>query len=131
MNRSRGTQCRGFLLQMLYFLLSKHISFPLLGTILNFIYYTLIYAVIGNILLYLFLKRCFNRIYLKKNEKRRGGGTVAAFYLIGYGIMRFSLEMIRKEKIIAFGLTQAQVVMILFIMAGGLILYGTKRSRNA
>jgi len=278
MNRSRGAQCRGFLLQMLYFFLSKYISFPLLGTILNCIYYTFIYAgivvscvfaykrltkiigyperrisvfillvflfsfpagvmgsraanmfyysaslwsveffweqfvngknqtfhaslilpailifvfmsaqkirhregwdtiflhiplahafgraacflvgccygnrvsffflgkeisfdnpvplyaVIGNILLYLFLKRCFNRIYRKENEKRRGRGTVAAFYLIGYGIMRFSLEMIRKEKVLAFALTQAQLAMILFVLAGGLILYGTKRSRSA
>jgi phosphatidylglycerol:prolipoprotein diacylglycerol transferase len=278
MNRSRGAECRGFLLQMLYFLLSKYVSFPLLGTILNSIYYTLIYtgiivscifiykrltkvlgysksriavfillvflfsfpagvissraanmfyysvtswsteffweqfingrnqtfhaslvlpimlifilmsvlkikyregwdtiflhvpmahafgrtacflvgccyghriscsflgkevsfnnpvplyAVILNILLYLFLKRCFNRIYRRKNEKGNGKGTVAAFYLIGYGIMRFFLEMVRKEKIIAFGLTQAQLVMIVFILSGGLILYKANRRRNA
>jgi len=109
----------------------NRISFSFLGKEVSFENPVPLYAVIGNILLYLFLKRCFNRIYCKENERRKGTGTVTAFYLIGYGIMRFCLEMIRKEKIIAFGLTQAQLVMIVFILAGGLILYKAKRSRNA
>jgi len=107
------------------------IFFSFLGKEVSFDNPVPLYAVIGNILLYLFLKRCFNRIYCRENEKRKGEGTVTAFYLIGYGIMRFFLETIRTEKIIAFGLTQAQLVMIVFILAGGLIFYGAKRSRNA
>lgn len=107
----------------------NRISFSFLGKEISFDNPVPLYEVLGNVLLYFFLKRCFGRIY--RTENGNGKGSVAAFYLIGYGIMRFFFEMIRKEKMVAFGLTQAQLVMIVFILTGGLILYGMKRSRNA
>ncbi len=51
-------------------------------------------------------------------------GMIAAFYLIGYGGFRILMEFIRKEKVVAYGLTQAQFVMPGFILVGlGLLLY--------
>lgn len=80
-----------------------------------------LYEIIGNILLFLFLKTRYQRIY-EAAPPKGPGGTVAAFYLMGYGGFRMLLETLRAEKIIGMGMTLAQWSMMGFILAGLVLL---------
>lgn len=79
-----------------------------------------IYSIGLNLLLFCFLKKRFNRIYFSIKDDQFSG-TIVAFYLIIYGVIRFFLEMIRLNPIIAYGLTQAQWAMIGFIIVGSIL----------
>ncbi len=59
-------------------------------------------------------------------------GMVTAFYLMGYGLFRILLEFIRKEKVVAMGMTMAQWSMFFFMICGMVIFAATCYSnRNA
>ncbi len=89
-------------------------------------------AVLNNMLLFLFIRYLFKKIYYKKNETASGltnrspddltrilfAGTIIGTYFTGYGINRFLLEYIRIEKIVTFGLTQAQLAMVVYMITG-------------
>jgi phosphatidylglycerol:prolipoprotein diacylglycerol transferase len=46
-------------------------------------------------------------------------GTLTAIYLIGAGLERFLVEFIRRNADVALGLTQAQLVSLAMMLAGG------------
>ena len=46
-------------------------------------------------------------------------GTLMAVYLFGSGLERFLVEFVRRNPDAAFGLTQPQLVAIVFMLAGG------------
>lgn len=89
-------------------------------------------AIINNLLLFLFLRYLFNKIYYEKiidtkitelrsknNITRKiFSGAVIGSYLSGYAINRFFLEYYRTEKIVVYNLTQAQLAMILYMTTG-------------
>lgn len=82
-----------------------------------------LYEIGLNLLLFIFLRFQYNRVYVG-DRSSTGRGRIMAFYLIGYGCIRLGLETLRKEAAVAWGLTLAQWSMIVFILAGlaGLIL---------
>ena len=91
-----------------------------------------LYEIGLNLLLFIFLRFQYNRIYAG-DRSSSGRGRIVAFYLIGYGCIRLGLETLRKEAAVAWSLTLAQWGMIVFILAGlaGLILiYGHERRRK-
>lgn len=89
-----------------------------------------LYAVISNLCLYLFLKNRFYIFYPNKRGSSPIEGSITAFYLIAYGVIRFLFEFIRKEKILALSLTQAQVAMLFFIVIGVVIFLGARVKKN-
>jgi len=56
-------------------------------------------------------------LILRKTKSHQTG-----FYLIGYGLIRFSLEFIRTDTIPIFILSLAQILSLLFIIFGGIII---------
>src|SRR5215212_5045711 len=46
-------------------------------------------------------------------------GTLIAVYLVGSGLERFLVEFVRRNPDAAFGLTQPQLVALVFMLAGG------------
>jgi len=90
-----------------------------------------LYAIIINTILFLFLKKVFNRIYVATAGFKLPGGSVVMLYLVLYGLTRLCLEGVRTEKIVAFSMTQAEIAMFCFIISGSVIflrmLYNQKK----
>lgn len=57
---------------------------------------------------------------------RNGGGRRFAFFLIWFGISRFLVEFIRLNPFIYWGLSSSQLVSIFFVVAGVVIMLGSK-----
>ena len=55
-------------------------------------------------------------------HKKLKSGTIFSTYLIYYGIIRFFIESLRTDSLIFFGLKQAQLISIIFIIFGIIIL---------
>ncbi len=100
----------------------REVSFYLWGASWSFENPVPLYAVLWNITLYWILHKQFLRVYAFPDTRPAPKGTVLAAYLILYGLGRMLLELLRKEKIIALGLTQAQIAMMGFILAGSLLM---------
>jgi prolipoprotein diacylglyceryltransferase len=97
------------------------ISFSLFGRTYSFDNPVPLYAIIFNLLLFLFLRKMYHRIYgLQNNKKNRlmNRGMITACYLIGYGGFRILMEFIRTEKVVGMGMTMAQWSMAVFILIG-------------
>jgi len=87
-----------------------------------------LYSIIFNLLLFLFLRQMYHRIYVTHNNNNNrflNKGAIVAFYLMGYGSFRLLLEFIRKEKIVGMGMTMAQWSMLFFIICGMAIFAAT------
>ncbi len=131
------------------------VNFTLFGTHFSFTHPTPLYAVIANLAIFFVLSRIYDRIYIDstlRNEKAgtppgrngsfirfyerfgrplgyiRNKGGVVGGYLVLYGTARFLMEFIRTNKITAWGLTQPQLVMIVFILTGACILFLTQKN---
>jgi phosphatidylglycerol:prolipoprotein diacylglycerol transferase len=76
------------------------------------------YEIALNLFLFLFLRFQYHRIYGSESRLPRGRGLVTAGYLMGYGVIRMGLELLRKEQVVGWGLTLAQWGMTGFILAG-------------
>ena len=81
-----------------------------------------LYAILLNIAIFLILRRLYENIYAPSAHSRTYAGSVAGAYLLLYGAVRMALEIFRTNRKFFFGLTQAQVVMIGFVLLGGCIL---------
>ncbi|HAE40360.1 MAG TPA: hypothetical protein DCG57_17255 [Candidatus Riflebacteria bacterium] len=57
---------------------------------------------------------------------RIGGGRRFAFFLIWFGVSRFLVEIIRLNPFIYWGLSSSQLLSIFFIIAGIVIMLGSK-----
>ncbi|MCP4132712.1 MAG: prolipoprotein diacylglyceryl transferase [bacterium] len=73
-----------------------------------------LYAILVNITLFLFLRRCFNKVY-SSDKLSKFSGSIIALYLGLYGIIRIIFESFRTERIVAGGFTQAQIAMMVCI----------------
>ena len=80
-----------------------------------------LYEVLLNLLLFLFLRGQYRGVYTTRQREIQGG-RVTALYLIGYGAIRMSLETIRNERVVGFGMTLAQWGMVFFMIAGLMML---------
>ncbi len=82
------------------------------------------YDILCNVGIFIILRKIHKGMYLSGNpdEDSRESGKITALYLVMYGVCRFLMEYFRTEEIIRWGLTQAQIVMIIFIILGILIL---------
>lgn len=78
-----------------------------------------LYAIIANLALFWLLRKQYGFIYSGDRNQSGRKGTIAALYLLGYGMFRFVMEWFRKEPVVGFGLTQAQLVMVVFFIIGG------------
>lgn len=102
------------------------IGFSIFGFSFDFYNPVPLYDIAYNLAIFFVLGRMHRRIYAPGSpERMREGGKITALYLILYGDARFLIEFIRTESIVALGLTQAQIVMIVFVAIGSLILAGT------
>lgn len=70
-------------------------------------------------------------LLLQLRKKELPTGTIFFLYLILNGLPRFLVEFIRVNPIVAFGLTQAQLVAIGLVIAGGVGLYRSMKLRKA
>jgi len=77
-----------------------------------------LYEIVLNLFLFILLRFQYHRIYSSGSHSSKGRGRITAFYLIGYGVLRMGLELLRKEKAVGWGLTLAQWGMTGFIFAG-------------
>ena len=57
-------------------------------------------------------------LWLLRN--RLTGGLLFALYLLLAGLERFLVEFIRRNEDVALGLTQAQLISVVMILAGGI-----------
>ena len=96
------------------------VSLSLFGQTYTFDNPVPLYSICCNISLFFILKSFFSWIY-SREENRKYGGLVVSLYLILYGNVRLLLELLRTTKVVYLGLTQAQIVMIAFIVLGSLI----------
>ena len=96
----------------------RYVSFELFGIHFSFPNPVPLYTIFVNIIIFLFLRRIYENIYSNPATRARWRGSILAFYLMIYGITRIILEIFRKERNILFNLTQAQVVMMVCILAG-------------
>lgn len=97
------------------------VSFSLFEKTVSFHNPVPLYAIVFNLLLFLFLRKMYHRIYVLQNNEKHwfmNRGMITAFYLIGYGGFRMILETIRTEKVVGMGMTMAQWSMTAFILIG-------------
>jgi phosphatidylglycerol:prolipoprotein diacylglycerol transferase len=97
----------------------NRITLTLLGNTYTFQNPIPLYAIILNLGIFFILRKTFNWIYHSGN--REYSGLIIPLYLILYGNVRLLLEIFRTELVVYRGLTQAQIVMIFFIILGALI----------
>lgn len=75
----------------------------------------------GNLTLFMALIVTFQRTYRSRHPSALGSGRCAAFYLIGYGVLRFGVEFLRGDPRLTWGpLHIAQWLSLLAVTAGGL-----------
>lgn len=82
---------------------------------------TFLYESIGDLIIFLIL------INWRKNNPDKG--KQSAFYLIGYGILRFFVEGLRTDSLYIGPLRTAQLVSVIFVI-GGVILYFYANKKN-
>ncbi|HDP79549.1 MAG TPA: CPBP family intramembrane metalloprotease [Spirochaetes bacterium] len=84
-----------------------------------------LYEIAYNTIIFLTLRKLHRRLYAPgaAPDTVLERGKVMALYLILYGDARFITEFFRTEQIVRWGLTQAQLVMALFVLAGSLVLF--------
>ncbi|MFW5936445.1 MAG: prolipoprotein diacylglyceryl transferase family protein, partial [Desulfosalsimonas sp.] len=81
-----------------------------------------LYAIVLNIAIFLVLRRLYGNIYAPSARSRTYAGSVAGAYLLLYGAVRMALEVFRTNRKFFLGLTQAQLIMAVFVLLGGCIL---------
>lgn len=97
------------------------ITITLFGKVVQFENPIPLYELIMNVIIYRLLSRLHDRIY-SSDARKIYSGMIIALYLVFYGMVRFVLEIFRKEPVIGWGMTQAQIAMIVYISIGVMIL---------
>ncbi len=77
-----------------------------------------LYEIAFNLVLFFLLKRRYDKIYHGEPEGKKDRGIIAAWYLLGYSAARMLIETVRTEQAVFWGMTFAQVSMILFAITG-------------
>lgn len=96
----------------------RPITLSLFGRTVTFDNPVPLYEIGLNLFLFLFLRFQYDRIYGSGSCSPMGRGLITAGYLMGYGLIRMGLELLRKEQVIGWGLTLAQWGMAGFILTG-------------
>ncbi len=112
----------------------RETTVSLMGSIYTFHHPVPLYELAADLLVFFIGKRIYYRVYSGEtgSADRLFGGAVVASYLIGYGVLRFFLEMIRVNPDLAWGMTQAQWAMVASIFIGVLIIVSVKtKNRSA
>ncbi|MFP4452335.1 MAG: prolipoprotein diacylglyceryl transferase family protein [Desulfobacterales bacterium] len=86
-----------------------------------------LYAIVVNVVIFFFLRRVYTRVYAAPTLRKRYTGAVLAGYLLLYPPARIIFEVFRMEPRIYEGLTQAQISMGLFMLAGAAVLLVIRR----
>lgn len=84
---------------------------------------TPLYEIAGAVLLFFVLRSIAKRDV--------AAGTVFAVYLLGSGLFRFAVEFIRINPPVLLGLTEAQIISLISIIAGGALLIRPRGSALA
>lgn len=86
------------------------------------VYYTpcFLYESLACLILFIIL------IILRRGTYRKVG-TITAFYLIGYGIIRFIIEISRTDALMIAGFKMAQIASIIMIIIGIIIIINNSR----
>lgn len=72
----------------------------------------------------------FISMLILRSFKKLPLGALTSFYLIWYGIARFFIEGLRTDSLMLFSLKVAQLVSIIFIIAGIIILIYNIKKKN-
>jgi phosphatidylglycerol:prolipoprotein diacylglycerol transferase len=75
-----------------------------------------LYSMMANLCLFLFLRRIYSRLYADAWIREHYRGTVLASYFLIYPAICIIFEVFRTERRIAFGLTQAQFTMGIYLL---------------
>lgn len=76
---------------------------------------TPVYEFVASLLIFIFL--------WKYRDRYKTSGIIFAYYLILAGAERVLVEIIRLNPVVAFGLSQAQMISVIMILAGVILLY--------
>ncbi|OPL12702.1 MAG: hypothetical protein AVO39_11330 [delta proteobacterium MLS_D] len=101
----------------------KYVPLTLWGVNLSFYNPVPLYAIIINTGIFLVLRRVHGHIYRNARTREIYRGAVFASYFVLYGACRTVLEVFRIERKVFFGLTNAQIVMILFVLVGTIVFF--------
>ncbi len=96
------------------------VSINIFGNSYTFLNPTPLYSIIYNLLLFLILNHIYN--YNTKHFSDRLNGIIISAYLIFFAVGRFIQEFFRKEPIVYFNMTQAQIISLLSFLLGVVIL---------
>lgn len=81
-----------------------------------------LYEQLGNLVLYILLFTVYKRNNLQTK------GLLTAIYLVGYGCVRFLIDIFRTDDRVAIGLTVAQIIAVGFVFFGfGFILFANRK----
>lgn len=99
-----------------------YVSMYVPGSVVRFPNPVPLYAIGVNVAIFFFLRRVYTRVYADTARRSRYAGAVAAGYLLLYAPVRIVFEFFRTEPRIYAHLTQAQVAMGFFVLAGVVLL---------
>jgi phosphatidylglycerol:prolipoprotein diacylglycerol transferase len=86
-----------------------------------------LYAILANLAIFFFLRRIYRHVYADGGLRQRYAGSVFASYFMLYAPVRITLEVFRRERRVFFDLTQAQVVMLLFMAVSAICFLAIRR----
>lgn len=110
----------------------RSVTLELWGFHTRFVNPSPLFSILLNVSIFYFLKRLYEKTYLDHDTQKRYEGSIVASYLLLYGVGRAVLEIFRRERRVLFELSQAQVVMVLFVVAALVIFWIIdRRSRRA
>ncbi len=75
-----------------------------------------LYEFTTNLVIFFFLRRIYGHVYADAGLRQRWAGSIFASYFVLYAPMRIVYEVFRRERRIFFELTQAQVMMGIFMV---------------
>ena len=75
-----------------------------------------LYEFTTNLVIFFFLRRIHGHVYADPGLRQRWAGSIFASYFVLYAPMRIVYEVFRRERRIFFELTQAQVMMGIFMV---------------
>jgi phosphatidylglycerol:prolipoprotein diacylglycerol transferase len=81
-----------------------------------------LYEFATNLVIFFFLRRLYGHVYADPGLRQRWAGSIFALYFVLYAPMRIVYEVFRRERRIFLELTQAQVMMGIFMVISALCL---------
>lgn len=73
---------------------------------------------------------CFITLIILRKTKKLNTGQLTSVYLIWYGIIRFIIEGLRSDSLMFFGFKIAQIISMIFVLAGIILFMYAKRNNK-